>query len=185
MFERTGKLIERRWKAVLIVWGLALAAALGVHHQWFDAWLPVKVLPWKQVAKDGEFSFLPPDMQSLVGERLLAKAFPKDILKSFVVVVAWRYQALQPEDMDFIEEVLKPRLEALREDPKLNLDPDMQIMTWKDRRLGRLLVSDDGQSTLVIMPLQSEFLEWSNLPIIERVERLLENELVDDSKAGK
>ena len=186
MFERIGKFIERRWKISLIAWGVALLAALGIHHQWYDNWLPFKILPWKQVAKDGEFSFLPPEMQSLVGERLLAKAFPKDILKSFVVIVVWRYQhELRPEDMEFIEEVLRPRLEALRDDPKLNLDPDMQILTFKDKKGGQLLVSEDRQASLVIMPLQSEFLEWSNLPIIERVERLLDSELPHDPKTGK
>ncbi|HLJ11706.1 MAG TPA: MMPL family transporter [Planctomycetaceae bacterium] len=181
MFDRLGKIIERRWQAILVVWGLALLAALGMHRKWYDTLFHVNVPTWKTVAKDGEFSFLPNEMQSLVGEQLLAKAFPEDLLKSSVVIIVRRYkQPIRPEDEEFIEEVLKPGLEKIRDDPKLNLDRDLQIMTFSDKRAGRLLVSDDHEASLVIMPLKSEFLEWHNLPIIERVEKLLYVELPND-----
>src|SRR5579872_2442998 len=181
MFDRLGKIIERRWQAILVVWGLALLAALGMHRKWYDTLFHVNVPTWKTVSKDGEFSFLPNEMQSLVGEQLLAKAFPEDLLKSSVVIIVRRYkQPIRPEDEEFIEEVLKPGLEKIRDDPKLNLDRDLQIMTFSDKRAGRLLVSDDHEASLVIMPLKSEFLEWHNLPIIERVEKLLYVELPND-----
>ncbi len=171
MFERLGKLVERRWRAILVLWGIAFLAAMGVHRHWYGDKIPT----WKGVAKDGEFVFLPADMQSLLGEKLLGDAFPEDLLKSSVVIVVRRYKQLQEDDLRFIEEVLKPRLEKVREE--LGLDPDLQIMTPKDERGGKLLVSQDQEAALVIMPLKSEFLEWGNLAIIERIEKLLYEEL--------
>jgi RND superfamily putative drug exporter len=171
MFERLGKLVERRWRTILVLWGLAFLASLGVHRHWYGDRIPT----WKKVAKDGEFSFLPPDMQSLRGEQLLGDAFPEDLLKSSVVIVVRRYKQLQEDDLRFIEEVLKPRLEKVREEQ--GLDPELQIMTPEDKRGGKLLVSQDQEAALVIMPLKSEFLEWGNLAIIERIEKLLYQEL--------
>src|SRR5262245_52654712 len=118
MFEHLGKLVERYWLAILFAWGMALAAAGAVHLGWLNnERLPVKVPRWRDVAKDGEFAFLPEGMQSLLAERLLAEAFPEDLLKSSVVIVVRRSQEpILPEDERFIEVVLKPRLEAIRDE---------------------------------------------------------------------
>src|SRR5579872_5742450 len=175
MFEWLGKVIERRWQVILILWGVALVAALGIHREWYNSLFGAQIKTFNQVAKDGEFAFLPAQMQSLLGEQLLAKAFPEDLLKSSVVFVVRRKdQPLQPEDEDFIETVLKPRLEAIRDE--LKLGQDLKIMTFKDPKGGQLLVSEDKEASLVIMPLSSEFLEWGNLPIITRVEKLLDSD---------
>ena len=184
MFDWLGKIIERRWQVILILWVGALVAAMGVHQKWYNRLFGAQIKTFNEVAKDGEFSFLPAEMQSLLGEQLLAKAFPKDLLKSSVVIVVWRKdQPLLPEDEAFIENMLKPRLEAIRDE--LNLGRDLQIMTFNDPRMGQLLVSDDKEASLVIMPLRSEFLEWGNVPIINRVEKLLDTELSDDPVTHK
>lgn len=172
MFERLGKLIERRWQTILVLWLFAFVAALGVHLHWYGD----KVPTFKQVATDGEFSFLPTDMQSLVGERLQAEAFPDDPLKSIVVVVVWRFkQQLIDEDLDFIEDALKPGLERIKTEQ--NLDPKLEIYTPRSPHKGKLLVSEDREAAMVVMPLKSEFLEWGNLRVIESVEKLLYTDL--------
>jgi RND superfamily putative drug exporter len=172
MFERLGKFVERHWKAILVAWGLAFVATLGVHRQWYGTRIPT----WRAVAQDGEFSFLPSDMQSLLGEQLLADAFPEDLLKSSVIIVMRRYkQPIRQEDKDFIEEVLKPELEKIL--VAHNLDPAQQIMTPRDQKGGKLLISKDEEAALVVIRLKSEFLEWGNLAIIEKVDRLLDEEL--------
>jgi putative drug exporter of the RND superfamily len=181
MFDRLGKAVERRWKLILLGWCVALTAALGLHHGWINrlGWLPVHVPKWREVAEDGEFSFLPPNTQSLVGERLLATAFPDDLLKSSVVIVVQRYQQpLLPEDEQFIETVLKPRLEAIRDE--LVGDPSLEVRTFSNPTAGRLLVSRDQEASLVIMPLKSEFLEWKNKPVIDRIEELLYSQLTTE-----
>jgi RND superfamily putative drug exporter len=180
MFDWLAKLIERRWQVILILWVVALLAAHGIHQEWYNQFLGTNIPTFRGAATDGEFAFLPPEMQSLEAERLLARAFPEDLLKSSVVIVAHRFQqAIQPEDEEFIEGVIKPRLERIRGD--LGLDPKLQIMTYKDPRGGKLLVSDDQEASLVIMPLRSEFLEYNNIPIIDRIEKLLYNELRNES----
>jgi len=179
MFERLGKFVERRWPFVLVFWAIALLAATGVHQKWYGPNVPTL----HEVAQDGEFSFLPRNMQSLLGEQLLANAFPEDLLKSSVVIVVRRYhQSIRAEDLEFIEDVLKPRLEKIRDEQ--NLGSELQIMTPNDPRIGRLLVSDDKEACLVIMPLKSEFLEWGNLRVIGEVEWLLYNELPNDKVDG-
>ncbi len=188
MFEWLGKIIERRWQVILVLWGVAVLAALGVHQEWYNRFFGAQIKTFEKVAKDGEFAFLPAEMQSLLGEQLLAKAFPEDLLKSSVVIVVRRKdQPLQPEDEAFIEEVLKPRLEAIRDKRNLGRDPQiiLPIMTFKDPRGGQLLVSNDKEASLVIMPLRSEFLEWGNVPIIKRVEKLLDTDLADDPVTHK
>src|SRR5579863_2802836 len=115
MFERLSKIIERRWQATLVLWGVALCAAIGIHAEWYNFLFGTQIKTFNQAATDGEFGFLPPDVQSLRGEQLLAKAFPDDLLKSSVVIVVRRQdQPLLIEDEEFIEETLKPRLEAIR-----------------------------------------------------------------------
>lgn len=188
MFDWLGKIIERRWQVILILWGIAFCAAIGIHAEWYNRLFGAQIKTFTQVATDGEFAFLPPQMQSLLGEQLLAKAFPDDLLKSSVVIVVRRQdQPLQPEDEAFIEETLKPRLEAIRE--KFNLGRDLElilpIMTFKDPRMGQLLVSEDREASLVVMPLRSEFLEWGNVPIIKEIEKLLDTELADDPVTHK
>jgi len=178
MFERLGRLIERRWQVILVIWGLALIGATSIHAGWLNrlGWLPVRVPTWREVVEGGEFAFLPPDMQSLRGEQLLATAFPDDLLKSSVVIVVRRHKKeIQPGDEEFIEDVLKPRLEEIARD--LLKDPNLEVRTFKDPTAGRLLVSQDREASLVILPLKNEFLDWANQPIIDRIERLLYEEL--------
>jgi RND superfamily putative drug exporter len=184
MFERLGKSIERRWQVILVLWTIALLAAMGVHKGWYNRAFGWKIPNFKAVAEGGEFAFLPSEMQSLVGEQMLARAFPGDLLKSSVVIVVRRYrQPIRPEDYAFIEDVLRPELEKIRDE--LPLSSSLQIMTFKDVRGGKLLISDDESASLVIMPLEKEFLDWKNVPVIERVERLLYVDLQEDPVTHK
>src|SRR4051794_8950150 len=188
MFEWLGKIVERRWQVILVLWLIAFFAAIGIQAEWYNRLFGTQIKTFNQAATDGEFGFLPSDVQSLRGEQLLAKAYPDDLLKSSVVIVVRRQdQPLQPEDEAFIEETLKPRLEAIR--TKFNADRDeqliQQILTFKDQQKGRLLVSDDKEASLIVMPLRSEFLEWGNKPIIEAVEKLLYADLAEDPATHK
>lgn len=178
MFVHLGNFVTRHWKLVLGFWGLLFLAALGLHHGWYNR-LGLTTEPlatWDSVAQDGEFKFLPESMQSLAGERLLADAFPEDLLKSSVVIVVRRYQRpLEEEDRQFIREVLTPRLEKIRDE--LIGDSSLEVKTPDNKVVGPLLVSQEGEACLVVIPLKSEFLAWSNQPVIDGIERLLEVEL--------
>ncbi|MBS0261307.1 MAG: MMPL family transporter [Planctomycetes bacterium] len=176
MYERLAKTIERHWRAALVVWLIGFLAAMGVHNHVWNHLFGWNIPDFREAATDGEFAFLPTEMQSLLGEQLLAKAFPEDLLKSSVVIVVERRQGqLLDEDRTFIEQVLKPRLESIRDHE--DVGNTLEIMTREDKRGGKLLDSADGVATLVIMPLRSEFLEWRNEPIVNAIQKLLEVEL--------
>jgi RND superfamily putative drug exporter len=187
MFERLGKIVERRWSVVLILWGIALVGSTAVLNGWFNrlGWFPFEVKTWQQVATDGEFSFLPSNSKSLEGERLLATAFPDDLLKSSVVIVVRRARGpILPADEEFIEGVLKPRLEQIRDE--VIGDPTLEVRTFRSSVAGKLLVSQDKEASLVILPLKSEFLQWSNKPVIDRIQKLLDADLFEaDPQTGR
>ena len=170
LFESVGSVAERRWRLCLILWLVAVVWGMGTARGLFTAW-GYPIPKFKDLVEDGEFAYLPPNMPSLTGERLMAKAFPEDLLMSSVVVVARREaQPLVHEDEVFIEEVLRPRLEALRE---ANPELVVSINSSRDARMGKLLVSDDRKASLVIVALKSEFLDFGNKPTIEAIEAIL------------
>lgn len=170
LFESVGSVAERRWRLCLILWLVAVVWGMGTARGFFTAW-GYPIPKFKDLVEDGEFAYLPPNMPSLTGERLMAKAFPDDLLMSSVVVVARREaQPLVHEDEVFIEEVLRPRLETLRE---ANPDLVVSINSSRDARMGKLLVSNDRKASLVIVALKSEFLDFGNKPTIEAIEAIL------------
>lgn len=176
MFALFGDWVARHWKGLLLAWLAVFLLAVGQQQRWFDRLLGKGVLPtWTDVAQDGEFTFLPPDIQSLVGERLLAEAFPEDLLKSSAVVVVRRYQQpLDEIDRAFIHDVLCPRLRAVQEEKD---GTPLEIRSPDDKVVGQLLVSEEGDACVVVLPLRYEFLAWSNRDVIDGVERLIFEEL--------
>lgn len=117
MFQALGVFVQRAWLLILIVWLAVFLAAMAILQGWCNQprqLFSFKVPTWKGVAEDGEFAHLPRDMQSLVGERRLADAFPHDLLKSSVVIVVRRdANELTPDDESFIDQTLLPRLQSV------------------------------------------------------------------------
>ncbi len=112
MFEALGRIVTRRWLAVLLAWAVA----------WLCVWA---VRPaWNTVTADGEFAFLPEDSPSLAAEELFRDRFGKDLLQSSIVVVVARPSRVEgltgaadapseePDDHDehFLASVLLPEL---------------------------------------------------------------------------
>ncbi|MFM7160366.1 MAG: MMPL family transporter [Planctomycetaceae bacterium] len=184
MFPRLGQLVTTHWRWVLAFWAALFAASVGLHARGYDRWLgPGVVKNWLDVAQDGEFTFLPAEMQSLTGEKLLGEAFPEDLLRSSVVVVVRRYQQpLEDDDYVFLREVLIPGLKEIQ-----NLesgDASLEIKSPEDRLMGPLLRNESGNACLVIVPLKDEFLAWANVPVIRKIETWLTEELPQRLTAG-
>ena len=78
MFSRLGSLVSKYWLVVIVAWIAALIVVRLVAPNWDD------------ITHDGDLAYLPKNMPSVVGEQLLATAFPYDRAKSQIVVVAAR-----------------------------------------------------------------------------------------------
>ena len=78
MFARLADFVSRHWLLVLLAW---VAIPVTVH---------LLAPRWEDVARDGDFAFLPAGMTSVQGEKLLRQAFPHLEGKSAVVLVVAR-----------------------------------------------------------------------------------------------
>ena len=104
MFRFLGNTVVRLWPLLLVAWISILILVRVIAPE------------WDSVVTDGEFDFLPQDSPSLRGERLFKRAFPDDVLTSSIVIVARRESrkdGLLEQDFDFIENILKPRIEQI------------------------------------------------------------------------
>ncbi len=70
--------VTKHWWLILLVW---VVVAVG---------LRVSAPKWNDVAYDGDFDYLPAEMSSVAGGRLLDKAFPSERSRSQVVLVLGR-----------------------------------------------------------------------------------------------
>lgn len=203
MYHRLGEAVSRRPWPILVVWASLLTALL--------VWGPKP----QAISRDGVFSFLPPDSPSLAAERMFRESFPtegdgsgeatqQDPLGSNIVIVIRREDqraGLSEADRDFVFDVLKPRLEQIRLTTPAGRQTEIGNLEFKELpvgerrvrsiwmsdhpRMGPLLDSPDGHSTLIVMELNGEFLDYGNKLAITRVEELLRStELQQKIPAG-
>ena len=78
MFHAIGHAVARRGGWLIVAWAVLLVTV------WRSA------PEWSSVAKPGEFDFLPDYTTSRQGQKLLAKAFPNEVLGSSAVLVVQR-----------------------------------------------------------------------------------------------
>ena len=159
MFDRLGSLIARRWGWVLIGW-----ASLAV--------LVLMAAPsWEDVARDGDFAYLPDRMSSVRGEKLLEAAFPDERSKSSVfLVLARRDGPLRPEDYAMGDR-LAAQFTSETEKGIVN------VVSYRTEVVGEKLRSPagpEGQAALVVLDLQNEFAAVGNMDLIERIQGAME-----------
>lgn len=88
MFARLGHVISKHWLLVIVAWIVVLIVAGRIAP------------PWEQVTHDGDFAYLPPEMPSVVGQRLTREAFPQQRAKSEIAIVVSRWDGpLDSEDL--------------------------------------------------------------------------------------
>lgn len=157
MFARLGNLVTRHWLPVIIAW-----AALAVV-------LRLLAPEWNAIAHDGNMAYLPADMTSVQGERLLREAFPQNRAKSQVIIVVARDQTPLTEAdkgvaADLADEFLELADELAIEDVWTH---DMQV-------IGEKLKSPDGRAVLIALQMQGEFMAVENIPVLDRVLAVLD-----------
>lgn len=161
MFSRLGGFISRWWPAVLAAWVLAL---VGVR------WVAPR---WDEVTRDGDFAYLPEEMTSSKGERLLERAFPDVLAKSQIVLVVARHDGpLRPEDLAIADRL------ALRFSPvEHESGPIVNVISHRTEVVGQKLVSapgDMGQALLILLQLRNEFMAIDNMRLLRVVSESLD-----------
>ncbi len=176
VFSKLGDAVNRTWLLILICWVAVMLT------------LQFAAPSIKQVARDGEFDFLPADVPSRQADELLHKSFKQDLQSSSIVIVINRVDGneLTDEDRTFVSEILKPRLRAIADEESRpgglgeksagGATPRplvARIRAFDDEVIGPLMVSDDRQATVVIVELVTDYGSHRNRPFIAAIEGLL------------
>jgi len=171
-FGYLGKFISRHWMAVLAGWTVL---AVGIHY----------LAPrWDDVTHDGDFAYLPAEMTSVEGEKLLEAAFPEALSKSqIILVVARRDGPLQPVDYT-IADLLADEYAPVEGDR----GPIVEVLSHQTEGIGEKLVSPhgpNGQGLLILLQLRNEFIAVDNMALIDSIfGRLNEIRHLPDFPAG-
>ena len=162
MFDRLGSIVSRHWVLILVAWAVLV---VGVYH----------LAPrWEDVTHDGDFAYLPEQMTSVRGERLLDAAFPDVLAKSQVVLVAARSDGpLQVADYEVADRL------ADRFAPGENVaQPIVGMLSHRTAVLGQKLISPpspNGQALLIILQLSNEFMAIGNMDLMAEIHRTLDS----------
>lgn len=155
MFGRLGTIVSRRYLWVLLFWAVLV---LVVRHA---------APRWEDVTHDGDFAYLPAEMSSVQGEKLLEAAFPDVLSRSNLVLIVARPRGeLQSADYavaDRLAEALTPADDA---------GPIVGVLSHRTEVVGQKLVSEPGaagQATLILLQLRSEFMAIGNMPFIKGI----------------
>ncbi len=159
MFFRLGQCVGRWWWAVILGW-IAVAVALRM------------VAPrWDAIAHDGNLAYLPAEMTSAQGERLLREAFPQNIAKSQVIVVVARDdRPLEVEDLS-VAGRLAAELEGVADELGIR-----EVWTHDLRVIGEKLKSADRRAVLIVLQMSGEFMAVENIRVLNRVMEIVDAE---------
>ncbi|MBC7965108.1 MAG: MMPL family transporter, partial [Fuerstia sp.] len=177
LFKSLGDLAAHKAVLILLGWASLLV---------FCIWAAPDL---SEVAQNGEFAFLPEDSASRIAEIKFKEAFPNDQNQSNIVLVVRREQGegLLPEDYDFLSRRVMPELHRIAglpteeestddtEDPAVTEAAAktriaQRIDSFEDKRVGEMYISDDKQATSIVVWLRSEFLDQSNINLVDKVE---------------
>ena len=88
--QRWAHFVTRRWWWVLVFW---VIVAIAIRHS---------APPWNDIAYDGDFEYLPAEMSSVAGGRLLDQAFPGERSRSQIVLVLGREASTLKKSDDIV-----------------------------------------------------------------------------------
>jgi RND superfamily putative drug exporter len=164
MFRLLGWIVEKAWPVLLVGW---VAVLVGLYY-----FAPA----WNQISSSGELAFLPADSPSRRAETQFDEAFPGERVGSRIVLVISRSKGeLQPTDVTFINETLAPRVQKLLlpDDKPAAGSPVARIRIPADEPTGALLRSEDRRAQMIVVELNSEFLDTRNWTTVSTLEQLI------------
>src|SRR5260370_26967360 len=98
MFRFLGQFVTRAWALLLVGWVILVVVS----------WLAAP--PWRDVAQDKEFAFLPKDAPSRRAQDVFAKAFPDERLGSNVALVLVAKDSGRLDRVKkFVDDLVQPR----------------------------------------------------------------------------
>jgi RND superfamily putative drug exporter len=164
VFKLLGSVVARAWFVFLLGW---VALIVGLY---FGA--PA----WNAISQSGELAFLPANSPSRLAEQQFDEAFPGQRVGSHIVLVVSRSDGeLKADDRKFVNETLAPRVRQLLL-PGGQPEAGSHVTTIRapgDGPTGALLKSADRRAELIVVELNSEFLDKNNWPTVSAVERLI------------
>ncbi len=161
MFERLGAFVSHRWLTVVIVW---LLLALGLH---------VLAPRWEQIVHDGDLAYLPANLPSVQGQRLLAEAFPEERAKSQIAIVVERPDGpLTAADLRW-SDTLTDRFEHRAEDLAISEVWNRNTQVVGERLTSR--VTKTGQATVTLLGTRNEFMAVGNMRLMAEVQKILDH----------
>ena len=197
MYRQIGKLIARFPVAAVVMWVLVSGTLIStappiesVVQEGEFAFLPEDSRS-RQAEEMFRQAFPQRHNESDQENDRIQTPVEQDPLGSNVVIVLFRENrpaGISEADRVFINKTLVPKLKeiAVSSPPGHNLaemesiqviPPDEQVVqgisTPDDKRMGALLTSRDGRSTLVVLEFKTEFLNRQNGLVIERIENLI------------
>ncbi|MEE8450403.1 MAG: MMPL family transporter, partial [Thermoguttaceae bacterium] len=152
MFDRLGAFVARHWLLVLLTWA-ALVGGIRL------------VAPhWDEITHDGDFAYLPDDMTSVAGQKLLNSAFPEILSKSQVVLVVSRADGeLQGADFALAQRLVDQFTPL--EGEGSGDSPIVDVQSYETPVIGKKLISrpgSKGQALLIALMLRNEFMAIDN-----------------------
>lgn len=163
MLRYLNHLVTRYWPLVFIAWG---AVFLILHFA---------APAWDDVARDGDFAYLPSSVASVQGEKLRSAAFGKsDAQSDVVIVLARRDGPLTEPDLAFAQLIMDTY--QPEEGGRL---PIVSVIGPTTEVVGEKLkspITDHGQAALIILQLKGEIMAVENMrplaQIYETLDRL-------------
>ncbi len=162
MLDRFSQFVTQRWYLVFLAW-----AALFVL-------LRLTAPNWDDVARDGDFAYLPDTAASVQGEKLRTAAFGEVNSKSEVVfVLARRDGSLTKADFAFADRVV-----ATYQPPENGDSPIVNIVSHRTEVIGKKLLSpvtDHGQALLIIAQMKGEIMAVDNMEPLAEIYKKFES----------
>ena len=154
-----------------------------VTHPWkiCAAWLIAGLMltrlapKWETRAQDDDIHFLPSRCDSVRGHLLLSRAFPQDIFASRAIFAVERPEGrLTGADFALVDRLVSDLHQLSQEEPELNIG---SVNSYHDAFIGKRLLSEDGQCTLIQVALGTPFLALQTRATVDRAEARLQQRL--------
>ena len=161
MFKRLARVVSRHWMLALLGWVLVAGA------------VRCRAPSWANVVRDGDFAYLPPQMDSVRGQKLLERAFPDARGKSEVVLVLARPGGpLREADYALANQFIEKLTPSDNQASLITSVDSYQTPVLGSELTSR--VGPSGQASLIRIRLRTELAATKNMELIAQLRRTVD-----------